>query len=89
MKKEYTAKYEAVEKAINDCIPRHIWKFNASGKTLDEKFINFTTPAEVWQELREMAKTDNNVFRTVSAAEWYVIKAVSNIVERNHIILNA
>lgn len=85
MKKEYTAKFEQVKKAINRCIPCHIWRWNANGKTLDEKMENFTTAEEVWQELYKMAETDNEVFRTISRAEWWVIEAVSRIVKRNNI----
>lgn len=87
MRQEYRADYKRVEKAINDCIPRHIQTFNEKGKTLDEKIINFTTVEEVWAELKEMAKTNGDVFRRISAAEWYVIEAVSHTVKRKGIKL--
>lgn len=89
MKKEYCAKFERVEQAINECIPRHNWIFNDNGKTLDDKIIRFATASEIWQELREIAKTDANTFRTVNMSEWYVIEACHRIAIRKGLMRGA
>ena len=89
MKKEYCAKFERIERAINECIPRHNWIFNDNGKTLDEKIMRFATASEIWQELREIAKTDANTFRTVNMSEWYVIEACHRIAIRKGLMQGA